>query len=753
MKYECEGFRASMNHGFVLNDGASKIRSSYFPMPSVIVRDDPHCSREEVYTGNGARVSDGRRSGGGSRGGGHGRVRPLTSSSATPSLSFPSESGLHLLATPAGRSSQKHDDDMLSDQAGQPGGGGTVQRRRTARTTSGLPSYMAPTTSSERKHLPEGEDGEHDHGLYADEDFNGEGISHSESDPQQHQQQRTRHRHVVEEPHVPRATLAPHRREPQRTPLGSRPLHPEYHAGGGGVAAGGSTSPQPRSRTQSNAAARSSASSPPPPARFRTTGPQQHIVDAQHRGGGASRQPIRISPLNSFARVTALSLDDSDDVAVCEYDNEDPADVVVAAAYRSGHRGSAGGRHEDPALHCVSVSAESSITCSNDDCAASTTEEDRHHHHQHAGSSACTQQYRILAEEASWREFMIDDECEAWGELVDAAMDGVAEIILHRGDIMPPASTSPTTISRQSLSPMSNSPAAQIEPSNFAVPGPATEDVGSASDAAHIEVIGSEDHYHALEEGVDSLHPASSASAASQQQQQAPPPRGNAEQRTLAITTLATAVAPPVESEAPPIESPLDGVQLDSCPAVASLVDDHTRSTLLPPPPPALPSMSELPPELQQYLQVLHYQTVMLSDEMRRVTQSHSTLSIDLVNAQREIEAMRRQRDAQQLLHCHVEGTNVAIATGEDSISAATAVGVPPSAPAIAETPADDPEVVPVHPVFEVSGGHAASSMPPLAQHAATVEEGLEVEGAGNIARSVYLLLSYPLQCCMRRPT
>lgn len=141
-------------------------------------------------------------------------------------------------------------------------------------------------------------------------------------------------------------------------------------------------------------------------------------------------------------------------------------------------------------------------------------------------------------------------------------------------------------------------------------------------------------------------------------------------------------------------------------------------------------SLPDLPPHLQQYLQALHFRTVALSAEVLRVTQSHSEMQSALSDAQHEISRLR---------------SNVA---------------------AVASTAANDDEAMklpPVHPaILAASRSRTHDSAAPVtvaradrlgAKRGDDNDEGvavLGVEGSGSVAKSLFLMLAYPLQCCMR---
>ncbi|CUM57945.1 Hypothetical protein, putative [Bodo saltans] len=733
-----------MNHGFVLNDGTSRIRSSYFPVSSVIVRDDPHYSREEVYTGTGARVGHDRlrwSSGGGAARGGRirstvnhthrmhpaGQLGAASASPAEPALP----------ATPAGRSSMPHEetpnesaDAMLHHQQ---------RRRRPARPTAGgLPSYMAPTTCSERKHRPEGGD--------KDDDITQEnGVEHSDHQHHHDQHSTSHQRHVKEESHLIRSR--PISSSGGEAPVQSTSSHKQKNPQANSRLDPAAVTPPPRNRKQSNGATgeSSSVTSPPPPARFRAAPVYRHDSSASHHRPATAavhhhhhhHQPIIIS------HVTALPLDEDDEENFALYDSDDLDDGFAAAAIgyqqQRGHQRS-NDAHEEASLSSL-VSAESSITQEDDVVTGRPI----------GGGGLLSSFERrrqiLLSDEASWRDYLMDDECEFWIELMDIAMDEVAEIMLQKR-LGPSLSAAVTP---QSLSPMSNSAAPVVELATGVEPLElddstmrTTHDGNHATlHHQHIEgenISGSNHGLHLLSVPIAASSPSTSSSPLSSSQRESRPPQLE-ETRAIAVDDVVTASNNAEQQQ--PSHADLAGNSNELCESsptslLAAVVSPTTASVILPH---FGGDVSALPPQLQQYLQALHFQTVMLTEEMRKVTESHSTLSLDLVHAQRQIEAMQRETDQrgnhqqQQVPSATKEGETV---TGDDDQRAGAAAS--PGTPD-----------VPVHPAFAASNDGpttASPAQPPLVE-----VEGLEVEGAGNIARSVYHLLAYPLQCCMRRPT
>lgn len=118
-----------------------------------------------------------------------------------------------------------------------------------------------------------------------------------------------------------------------------------------------------------------------------------------------------------------------------------------------------------------------------------------------------------------------------------------------------------------------------------------------------------------------------------------------------------------------------------------------------------------LPPALLQYLQALHFQSVALSAEVQRVTSSHTALQSDLAAAQEEISKLRVVAHA-----------------------------------------AEAADEVPVHPMFLTTAGPPAADIHRSSDSAVDYDPDLDVAGPGTLAKSLYYVLSYPLQCCMARP-
>ncbi|CUG93923.1 Hypothetical protein, putative, partial [Bodo saltans] len=453
--------------------------------------------------------------------------------------------------------------------------------------------------------------------------------------------------------------------------------------------------------------------------------------------------------------------DDEENVALNDSDDlDDGFAAAIGHQQQRGHQSS--DAHEEASLSSL-VSAESSFT-----------QEDAVVTGPSGGgllSSFERRRQSLLSDEASWRDYLMDDECEFWIELMDIAMDEVTEIMLQKR--LGPSSSAAVT--PQSLSPMSNSAAplvvlTGVEPLALDDPTTGTTKDGHRATLIlhhqHIEgaedIPGSNHGLHLLSVPITASSPSTTSSPLSSSQRESRPPQLE-ETRTIAVDDITASTNAEQQQQSHADVAGNNNELCESSPtsllaaAVVSPTAASTSSPVTPIPPPAVPvvvphfggDVSALPPQLQQYLQALHFQTVMLTEEMRKVTESHSTLSLDLVHAQRQIEAMQRETDQRgnhQQQHVPSASKEDESATGDDDQRAGAASSSSPRTPD-----------VPVHPAFVAGSsetlvtsndGPNATAQPPLVE-----VEGLEVEGAGNIARSVYHLLAYPLQCCMRRPT